>query len=505
MSLSMDPTIKTFYKSLLPYAGMEEAENGDFVNIDTSIGEITLDSKKIRLPYQEYLGNPEGRQFFHLLNESFVTPETAMFEFYKRRLVLELNTKLANVITKLIYIASEPAMQQRIHAPATVEFIMKLGSVEPDTTDALISLIRASRKLHDEGFLFDIFLKKNGEINDTPYSAIGKINFHAYRGLKAAYDTKTSAGYKVFNTKISKRDLDALTTIFEAIFPDADAPEQYYAGTNFTGFRYLTALLKTSYQVADRLNEIADMLEEVKEPSLELEKVRSDLKWTSVLENLFEMLDTIRMIPNQNNPKTDAHHRLSIKEPDIKMPEPHRTPTQPVYQPQPQPQPQPVYQPQPQPAQQPVYTQPAPPQSPYVPQPAQQPQAPLTPEEIIRQQVSQQQAGYPGAYYPQQQPTYYQQPMPQQPPPTQLRAVVDAYGRHCYLMPDGSTIPVQQQQPAYPQQQAPAQYQIVTDNYGRRCYVMPDGVLLPIPQQQPEPSPYAPLNPHLSQRSIAPM
>ena len=478
-SLSMDTTMETFYVSILKYAGLTQSENGDIVNIDPKFGDFKIDGKHIRLPYQEYLKDPEGRQFLHLLNEPYTLPDTAMFSLFKRRMICELNIRLTELVMKLIQVASEPRLQQRLRSNDAVNLITSLGEVGMETVDAVVSLMKASRKVNDEGFLFDIFLKKNGEIDDTPYAAIGKVNFHAYKEMQNAYDTKDSSGYKVFGKKISKRDLDALLLIFEALFPTIDRPETFYVGTNFKGFRYLNVLLKTSYQISDRINQVVELLKEAKEPALSLETVECDMQWTTVLEKLYGMLDTIRMTPNQNNPKLDAAHRLNTKEPEG-TPAPTHAPRV-DYQP-PQPPPvsvaRPEYQPQqppPQPAPHPNYPQPT------QPAPTTDPNQPLSVEDIVRRGMQQvpAQPVYGSPYPAQYPPTHYQQPAPQPQYPYPQPAPQPQYPPH---------YPPQQ---GYPQPQPAAGYPYPPQGPG---YPPPQwgqpGYGQPAPQQRPPLDPY---------------
>ena len=479
MSLYMDPTMETFYTSVLAYAGLTQSENGDIVNKDPAFGDFTIDGKHIRLPYREYLKNPDDRSFFHLLNESYTSPETAMFSLYKRRMVCELNIRLTELIMKLIRVAAEPTLQQRIRSTATVELITQLGEVEMDAIEAVVALMKASRKANDEGFLFDIFLKKNGEINETPYAAIGKINFHAFKEIQSSLETKDS-GYKVFGSKMRKKDLLVLETVFQAIFPDITTPEAYYTGTDFKGFRYLNALLKTSYQVSHRINEIVEQLEEIKEPSLELESAKCDLGWTTVLEELYGMMDKIRMIPNQNNPKSDAHHRLHLQEPEVAVATP--APAKPEYQP-PHPYQPAAQAPQPAPVQ-PQYPQPAPQQPAYpqapVPTAPTQPQQ-LSVEEIVRRGMQQPHYPQPSGYgYPgQPQPGYY----PPQP------------GFAPQPMPPQYPYPQQQMPPqGYPQPAPPGYYPPPQGGYQQ-----------PIPPGYYPPQATRPMDPFLMARTAAPM
>ena len=161
MSMYLEPTIEAFYKSLLKYAGLTENEQGDIVNINESFGDFSIDDVHFRLPYREYLKNPEGRNFFHLLNESYTMPETALFSLFKRRLVCEINIKLYTLMIKLVHVAANPTLQQRIKSTETLNMIAQIGEVDLTLEDSLATLFKASRKANGDGFLFDFHIKQS--------------------------------------------------------------------------------------------------------------------------------------------------------------------------------------------------------------------------------------------------------------------------------------------------------------------------------------------------------
>lgn len=391
--MHLNKDLESFYLSILSYAGLQ-FENNIITNVNESLGGFKIDDKFITLPYDENLKNPDGKHIFHLLNENYTSPETTLFNLYKKKLTFELNLRLSTLMISLLNVGSDVLLQQRIKSSKLIELISNIGDVDKTSIDNLVNVIKHSQKVNDEAYIFDIYLKKNGEINDTPYSAIGKINFHLYNALNKALEDKEE-GNKVFGCKIRKKDLIAYTNLLQLLFPDIESPDTFSTGTDHKVFRYLNALLVTSYQISSRINDVTTLLEEVKEPALALSECVSNIDWSNKLEDIYNLTDEIRLIPNQTNISTEAHNKLKVKEPKEQV---KQTTQELVSQP-------PSFQPQSaQPVQQP--TQPV-----MIPQVQQVPQQQrqLTPEEIINGGLNMQRPmGYP-------QPGYPMQPMMQQP------------------------------------------------------------------------------------------
>jgi hypothetical protein len=313
MNHQLHPVMEKFYLSMLTYAGLTYDE-AIIKNINHDLGPITIDGKSLTLPYFDNLKNPEGRLVFHPLNENYTSPENTVFNFYKKRLVLELNLKLSYMIINLMTIASDVQMQQKIKSSKLINIISNIGETDMVLIENFAHTMRASKKINSEAFLFDIFLKKNGEINDTPYGAIGKINFIAANEIAKSLEEKDRE-YKVFGYKLRKKDLLALSNIFNILFPDFTDKVKYTEGTDNKVFRYMNILLKTSFMISDRLNELCDLLEELKEPTLKLVDCYSDLEWVKTLEDLYGMATEIRLIPNQLDIAIESqNHKLHIDE-----------------------------------------------------------------------------------------------------------------------------------------------------------------------------------------------
>lgn len=377
----MNKTLERFYLQILTYAGLK-IERDIIVNVNEKLGDFKVDDKHLVLPYYQNLKNPGDNHIFHPLNENFATPENTHFNLYKKKLTYELNMRLCTLVISLLRVGSDPTVQQRLKKEAGVALVSGLGEIEMATVEKFMGLVLAAQKDQGAAFLMDIYLKKNGSIDDTPYMAIGKVNFSMYRELQKALEDKEK-GYKVYGYNLGKKHIISLISVFDSVFPNINNADEFSVGTDNKVFRYLSALLLASHLVAKRMNTVADLLKDCHDPSLSLEDAVSDLSWTDTIEDVYPLTNEIREIPNQTCLRSESN-QLRVDESKIK--EETQTSRTPVYSP---PQQQQLYS---APQQQTMAQMPQQQQMP----PAQAVQHTPTPEEIIRGAVMQQPMMMPG-------------------------------------------------------------------------------------------------------------
>lgn len=312
----MHEVIEKFYLNMLDYMGLKY-QDGIIQNKDEKLGEITLSGKHLTLPYYENLKNPNNRIIIHPLNENYVNPETEIFKFLKKRLILEINLKLSSLIINYIHLASEPMLQNRINDPKLIDLIVNIGEVDHVTIENFLNIIKASKQNNDQSFILDIFLKKNASIGDNSYSAIGKVNFILYKELLKALEDPESK-YKVFNTKVRKKDIIALISIHKLFFPGIDEKDAYADGTDNKVFRYLNALLKVSYLITNRINELASMIDNIETETINAKECMFNHEWINYLEKLYDLTNEIRLIPDQTDITVEKPKKLSINESKVK-------------------------------------------------------------------------------------------------------------------------------------------------------------------------------------------
>ena len=467
--MQLHPTLEKFYLSVLDYAGLQYV-NGIIANVSDKIGPIQVDGKSLTLPYYDNLCNPAERHIFHPLNENYASPETAFLAIYKKRLTLEINMKISTLFVGLITLAADVHLQKKVKSPKLIELLSELGEVDITTVEHLITIVKHSQKANEEGFLVDFHVKKNGTIGETPYAAIGKVNFNLYNELNRALQDKED-GYRVYGYKTRKKDILTLLNCFTAVFKDIDSKTEYTVGTDMKVFRYFNALLLTTYTITHRLNEVGKLIEAVKEPSLGAQDVHSNLQWAECIEEVYTLATEIRQIPNQTNPRVETSHKLAVKEPPTQQQV--TTPVVPV---------PPSFNPSQVPMSQPAQAQPVM-QPQAAPQPMQQPapiqQAP-SPEDIIRGGLRQQAQMYQQPMYPQpmmpgmypQQPmmqpqVYQQQPMmPMQQPMQPMMQQPQMYQQPMPQQAQMYQQPMMQQPQMYPQGQQVSPEQMIQNMSG---------------------------------------
>ena len=172
--------LEEFYNKLLDYAGLIY-DDGIIVNKDSKMGELTVDSASLTLPYNDNLKHHNGRKIFHILNESYNDPETEVFDLYKKRLTVEINIRLSSLIINLLTVASDALLQQKIKSSKLANIIASFPPTDGSCIEAFLQTIKASKKVNEENFLIGFYAKKNGTIGDVPYKAICKVNFPYYK------------------------------------------------------------------------------------------------------------------------------------------------------------------------------------------------------------------------------------------------------------------------------------------------------------------------------------
>jgi hypothetical protein len=317
-----------------------------------------------------------------------------------------------------------------------MRIITSVGEVKPKTSENFVGLVKHLQKKYNEAFIFDLHVKKNGKIGDTSYAATGKVVFTLHRLLQEGLEDSRD-GYKVDGRSSYKEDILVYLSILEGLFPGLGDAATYAVGTDIKTFRYFNALLLSSYQVGARVNEIAQMLAEVKDGGIDASDMISDLTWESVLPELYKLTDVIRLIPNQTNVSTEVK-RSQHREPA----EAKHAPTAAASLTPPNYNPAAVSAPAPTPAPAPATHHHAAPAQHYPAAPSAPAQ--LTPEELVQRTM---QMPYGGAYMPQA----YPQPMaypqtPGYPMPAQGYPQVPVQQAPLQQLPPGYY-----PQPGYPQ------------------------------------------------------
>jgi hypothetical protein len=146
----------------------------------------------------------------------------------------------------------------------------------------MVSSIRA----HPERLFTNIYLKRGGTYRDKRYSRVGIVTFPFYVSLM---DDKIE--------KIRVKDKETYQQLFNYIFPNLHDSEEYNFGSDSNVAPYLEALMRTSANIASRLN---DLILLYKDYIDEAEHLLFDSEWMEYFQDLNALIPEIRKIPVQH-------------------------------------------------------------------------------------------------------------------------------------------------------------------------------------------------------------
>lgn len=289
----MNKTLEKFYTSLLKLMGCEYINNV----IHWEGNPVTLNDKKISLPYEEILRRPMGKTFMHPLHENFLKPESDMYKLIKKHILFNINLKLIEVFLKLIEIGSDPSQQQQVRDVELAQLLTELGETSIDQIDIIPKLVKKIKNT-DGSIFVGIFTKRNAKVNGTAYGAVGELDFAVYKAACAALTD--GAPYKLHGVTLRKQDLKMLVQLHLVTFPNTDDASEWRDVTDNKVFRQLDILLRSAFMLVNRLNKIIKLL---KDSGMGEDLVLFDTEVFDTLPELYEMTPVIRMIPNQDEDK----------------------------------------------------------------------------------------------------------------------------------------------------------------------------------------------------------
>lgn len=325
--MNLNPKIEEFYKEILLYSGLTVGESGEVVvNSESKTPIKYKDGRVFHLPYMELLKNPDGKKFFHPLNENYIRPEGEGFIMYRDNLLMEINSKLTYLIGVLIDIASRPDLQKGIKSRELIDLLSLVGSgdgsgvsdVEAEMATILMEKVMPkAMKDRPHAPFIDVFLCKDGHIGEEDFLAVGKVNFVLSKELDRALNEKE---YKIFGQTVRKKDIIVYRNALRAIFPNLDNQDDYSAGSDNVVFGYLNALLATSYIVTNRLNEVMTVInKDLSKFGMLSDADLFKVDWVNLLEDMYGMTKEIRFIPNQDDvSESKSTKKLKVNESKVK-------------------------------------------------------------------------------------------------------------------------------------------------------------------------------------------
>lgn len=243
---------ETFYRNeLLPLAGLSADEDG-LISLDTI--EAILDDKRLRLPTDEFLADPDWEKFiaFHPLSEIITRGESEVLAYYRKVAEITLNGRITRCVGELIRICADLNLQKGLKS-AQVPLTQVFPDADAKSQEAFCKILDAFMASNLNRHI-KINLKRGVDNDQAKRKAV--INFPLAEQL-----LENEKSREVFGVKLRKVDFNGFRAIMEYIFEDTlDAiSEKYSVVGNPPIAPFLVILLKAIGKVQKRLNHLGKL------------------------------------------------------------------------------------------------------------------------------------------------------------------------------------------------------------------------------------------------------
>lgn len=303
--------IVEFYRQLLQSLGCSISPEGLVSTTINGSAEPMIvtkaNNKRLTLPTPFYLDNPneEALVQFHPMSEGYDKGESEVLTSLKRLIASHLMFRICDVMALVAKIAADHELQKNLKPSATREFSKYLKDFDKKSYKLVMDIlgkINPSDRDHKGRALSTICitLLRRQEIFGKPYQRVAVVSFPLMEAILVAKEEMIETGTsKIFGiTPGRKNQYDILANLFNFIFPDAETIGSWSMGSNSLAAPYFHALLTTYVKIAERLNEVVNMVS--KNASKEYPELLYNLTWKDQLNDDFSQF-VGRLPPAQHN------------------------------------------------------------------------------------------------------------------------------------------------------------------------------------------------------------
>lgn len=275
------------YKAVLKYCGLEADDQGFIsTSLDDKHQPAFIDGLRMVLPTDHQLrnSNTKERIIFHPLTENILRGESEVIQKLKSALNVRLNMTIGIIGHALLEIVASPAVHARL-SPEQGELLLAITDSDQKAVDSWQSVMLNGVKTNPDRLFTNIYLKRGGTHRDKRYSRVGIVTFPFYTNL---IEGKVE--------KIRAKDKETFKQLMEFIFPNLQDAEEYNFGSDSHVAPYMEALLRSSANLASRLNDIILLYQEF---IGEADKILFDAEWMEYFQDMDSLIPEIRKIPVQ--------------------------------------------------------------------------------------------------------------------------------------------------------------------------------------------------------------
>jgi len=278
--------LHTLYKNILDFAGFTVADDGNmFVSLNGREFPADIDGKLLKFPYDASLKNFDSTKeiIFHPLQEFINRGESDVVRKLRRVVNVRLNLSTLSMLDGLMEILSTPALHAKMN-PQQRELIKSVGEVDEVFRGKFMAASTAAFAETPDALFVNIYTKKSGTFQGERHARVGVVSFPA--------STDVPAGFQKFKEK----DWKKVVQLLDFIFPGQADGEAYNSYSDSTDCPWLDCLLRTSINIAGRLNELWSLYGKF----INNENVIDfNLEWVDEFDNLDSYKKEIMMIPSQ--------------------------------------------------------------------------------------------------------------------------------------------------------------------------------------------------------------
>lgn len=275
------------YRAVLKYCGMEADDKGFItMRIDDKSEPAFIDGMRMVLPTDQQLRNvnPKESIVFHPLAENILRGESEVIQKLKTIINIRLNVTVGILGQTLLNLVASPAQHSKLDTEQA-ELLVAVSDADEKSVTNFVNVMLAGVKSTPERIFTNIYLKRGGTHREKRYSRVGIVTFPFYTNLLEG---------KV--DKIRVKDVETYKQLMQFIFPNIADSEEYNFGSDSHVAPYLEALLRSSANVATRLNDLITMFKDyIDEP----DQLMFDSEWFEYFQDLNALTSEIRKVPVQ--------------------------------------------------------------------------------------------------------------------------------------------------------------------------------------------------------------
>lgn len=298
--------LHVLYKNILDFAGFTVDDDGSMrVVLNGRSFPADIDGKLLKFPYDASLKklDPAKEIIFHPLQEFINRGESDVVRKLRRVINVRLNLSTLSMLDGLMEILSTPALHSKMN-PQQRELIKSVDVVDEVFRGKFMAAATAAFAETPDALFVNIYTKKSGTFRGERHARVGVVSFPS--------STDIPAGFQ----KIKEKDWKKVQQLLEFIFPGQEDGDAYNSFSDSTDCPWLDCLLRTSINVAGRLNELWAVYGKF----INNENVIDfNLEWVDGFDDLNSYKKEIMMIPSQRGNEGEPEAKAEPTKPSVSM------------------------------------------------------------------------------------------------------------------------------------------------------------------------------------------